>query len=386
LKAGWETPPVTAHEPVIARGYLSDALDLRISTRDLPAIYRRLFRLAPVEDPRFLIGRNVELAALAKVCSLWQEDHAVSVVLVGARGSGKTSLLNCGLAAEFPDAEVIRSQFSERITDRESMRNFLRALLQISEGQDLIEALSSRKLVVVLEELERTFLRRMNGFEAVQELLAIVSATSRKTLWILGLNQHAYRCLDAATGLGQYFSHRINAMAIAPAHLRSAILLRHRFSGLRLQYPAPAPVDPRTDRFRKLLGLQQNPEELFFDTLYAQSEGIFRSAFELWQHYAERAEGGVLYMKRPLEPDAEPLITQFNQDDAFTLKAIMQHGSLTAEEHAGIFEVPLEKSRLRIEKLASLECLESDPSGPGWRVRPEAGRIVHTALNRLNLI
>ena len=386
LKVGWETPPITAEAPVIARGYLNDLLNLQASGRDLPLIYRRLFRLAPVEDPRFLIGREEEVSALTGARDLWQANRAVAVLLVGARGSGKTSLLNCAQASVFRGDDIVRGQFSERIGSRQGMREFLGRLLDAPPGTDVVEVLRKRRSVVILEELERTFLRRINGFDGLHELIGVVSATSRSTLWLLGLNQHSYAYLQAAVGLGQYFSHKINAMAIAPEYLKSAILLRHNLSGLRLQYPLVARSSPRVERMREMLGLQREAEDLYFEALYRQSQGIFRSAFELWQRYMERAEGGVLYMKHPIEPDAEPLIAQFTQDDLFTFQAILQHGSLTEGDHASIFECPVEKSRVRLDKLAALEYLEPDPSGPGLRVKPEAGRTVHTALHRLNLI
>jgi hypothetical protein len=304
---------------------------------------------------------------------------------VGARGSGKTSLLNCAAAGEFAGAAIIRSQFSERITGAAGMRQFLCELLGLAHPDDLLQELTSRRRIIILEELERTFSRRMNGFEGIRDLAAIISATSRSTLWVVSLNQYAYRYLDAAVRLSQYFSHQINAMAVLPSHLKNAILLRHHLSGLRLQYPPLPESDPRLTRFQNLAGLHRDPEETFFDRLYSQSEGIFRTAFELWQQFIERVEGGVLYLKSPTELDYDPVISQLSSEDAFCLQGILQHGSLTEEEHSEIFSCAIAQSYVRINRLRALEFLEPDPQSPGFRVRPEAQRIVHVALHRLNL-
>ena len=137
-------------------------------------------------------------------------------------------------------------------------------------------------------------LGRIDGFEGIRELARIISATMGSTLWVVSTNQYAYRYLDAAIQFGEYFSHRINAMAVLPEALQSAILLRHNLSGLRLQYPPAPESDPRVNRIRSLLGFHREPDEIFFDRLYRQSEGIFRTAFELWQKFIERVEGGVL--------------------------------------------------------------------------------------------
>lgn len=386
LTIGWEPPPITTEEPVVARGYFGDLFKQPRAPRDLPSIYRRLFRLAPVEDPRFLVGRQAELAALAQAKASWDSGRSVAVLLMGARGSGKTSLLNCAAAAELAGPPIVRAQFSERIAGRESMHTFLRSVLQIPEEDDIVETLSGRKSIVVIEELERTFIRRMGGFDGLRELLSIVSATTPSTFWVLGINEHAFAYLNAATGMSRYFTHRINAMAISPENLKKAILLRHNLSGLRLKYPAVDDSDPRIDRVRRALGLEQNAADLFFDSLYYRSEGIFRGAFELWQQYIERVEAGALTLQLPPDYSPEGLIAQLNQDDYFTLQAILQHGSLTAAEHAAIFECPPAESRIRLQRLVSLECLQPDPGGPGLRICPEVRRVVHTALHRVNLI
>ena len=280
----------------------------------------------------------------------------------------------------------MRSQFRDRITNAAQMRAFLHELFGLNPDDDLRANLSSHPRVVMLEEMERTFLRRMNGFEGLRELLAIISATGRSTLWILSLNQHSFRYLDAAVNLSRHFTHRINAMAVPPQDLKNAILLRHYLSGLRMEYPPLPESDPRVSRVRRLIGLQQSAEELFFDSLYRQSEGVFRSAFELWQHYMERVEGGVLYMREPKEPNYDHMVGQLTLDGALALQAILQHGSLTDQDHSEIFECPIEESRMELERLVGLECLEPEPSSPGFRIRPEAGRFVHMALHRLNLI
>lgn len=386
VKIGWEPPPVAAVQQVHHRGYLNEVLRLRTDVYDLPMIYRRLFRLAPLQDPRFLVGREAEMAALAEARTLWEAGRGVSVLLVGARGSGKTSILNCAVAGRFSDAPVVQGFFSQRLTTAGQMRLFLRQLLQLPGDGDLAAEIGVQQRVVILEEVERTFLRRLGGFEAVHELLRVMSATSRSTLWVLSMNQHSYRFLHASCGLGEYFSHRVNAMAVTPEELKTAILMRHHLSGLRLQYPPAMRVDPRFGRLRAMLGLQQDPEAHFFDVLYRQSEGIFRSAFELWQKFMDRVEGGVLYLRQPEEPDFGPLLASLTLQDSQTLHAIVQHGSLTLEDHAAIFECTPEDSRLRLEKLAALEFLEPDPLCQGVRIRPEAGRAVHMALYRLNLI
>jgi hypothetical protein len=354
--------------------------------QQLPMIYRRLFRLEPVQDPRFLVGRETEMAALTEARERWNAGKPVSVVLVGERGSGKSSLLNCATARVFAGVEPIRASLAERVLDAAQMDAFLRQALQLPGDAGLLESLRAERRVILLEEVERSFLRRVDGFDALRRLLSLVADSCRSTLWVLCLNQLAFKFLDAAVGMEHVFSHRINAMSVEPEHLKNAILLRHNLSGLRLRFARPPSRHPLIERLRRPLGLDRRAREAFFDALYEQSEGVFRSAFELWHRYIDSAHGGVLRMRFPDAVDADPLITGLDREDLFTLQAVLQHGSLTPGECAQVFCIPEHESRARIEALVDRGILEREPGAPGWRVRSEAGYLVRKALDRQNLL
>jgi hypothetical protein len=384
IRIGWVPAPTARVPRVNVRVYLSRTLGAESNLERLPAIYQRLFRLAPVEDPRFLIGRQEEMTALMDARHLWERGREAAVIIVGERGSGKTSLLNCAVQSGLAGLEIIRSEFSERLTRTEEMYLYLGNLLGVSP-QDVDQKLSSGKRVVILEELERTFLRLPNHFGAFRALINLVSKTSRHTLWLLSINYFAFRLLNAAVHLDPHFSHRINAMAVDRNHLREAILLRHNLSGLRLAF-TPAPEQRAyVKRLRVIAGLEADPEPEFFDILYRESGGVFRTAFALWQRYIDRAEGGILYMRRPTMAPYEEIIESLSDVDLFTLAAIFQHGSLTPAEHSQIFRVDRTTSNTWLDDLLARELIEPDHGRSGFRVVPEAGELVRQTLFRRNV-
>ena len=385
IAVGWSPPSTTAFEPVVRREYLGELLRLKAVPRELPALYKRLFRLAPVEDPRFLVGRDAEIGAVAQARQQWEEGRPVSILVAGARGSGKTSLLNCAHMAVFNDLPVTTGQFNRRITGATELHAFMASLFQ-TDVNELLPFLSSGTRLVILEEVERTFLRRIGGFQAIRALLNLISATSKNTLWILSLNQAALHFLEKVISFDENFSHRINAMAVPQENLTNAILLRHNLSGLRLQLMSPKADGSRMDGVRRMLGLEKDTEQSYFESLYRQSEGIFRSAFELWLQSVDRVEGGVLYMLSPAQPEYGKMLAQLTLEDEFRLQAVLQHGSLTAQEMAQIFDETVEKSNHCMDKLIAWDILEQDPNYPGFRIRPAAGRFVRNALYRQNLL
>jgi len=186
--------------------------------------------------------------------------------------------------------------------------------------------------------------------------------------------------------LGASFSHRLNISAAGRAELREAILRRHALSGLRVQFPPPPQSHALADRLRAFLQGPADPEALFFEALARESAGIYRTALELWLGHVEAIEAGVLYLKPIATPDLSRVIEDLDLDDVFTLVAILQHGSLTPEEHALVFQRSISASRAQLDELLARELIEPDPDRPGLRVRPEASRVVRDALYRRNLL
>jgi AAA ATPase domain len=382
---GGRVPAHPVLPPVIRRTTLRDTLALPAARHELPPLYRLLFRLAPVEGRRFLVGRDQELAGLNQAVSDWASGKFAACLLVGARGSGKTSLLNCAVNETLAGHRLIRTEFHHRLLHPKQLDAFLHNLLELDEDADLDAALEATPRVLILEESERIFLRKVDGFAVVHHLMHLMHRTAATTLWIIVMNDRSFRVLDAATHLHRIFSHRINAMSVSRSDLEAAILERHRLSGLRLVFAPPPAEDPRVNRAKRWIGLENSPQKLFFDSLFQQSEGIFRSAFELWLSSIERVEGDTIHIRQPLDPSFNRFRSELAQEDKFTLLVIQERGSLTREELAEVLCEPQNKSRGRTERLTALGLIERDPDHPGLRVRPDAQRFVNDLLRRANL-
>ncbi len=383
---GWRSPAPSRQVNVGTRPFLPGEFTADLSAKDLPTIYRHLFRFEAVQDPRFLIGREQELAAIAEARSLWEAGRPVAVIVIGQRGSGKTSLLNCALKRNLGDLELIRDEFSQRVTTEHELRGFLASSFAVREPESLEQFLKEKRRVVMLEEGERTFLRRVGGYEAVRALQRLIAATCSGTLWILAINQVAFQFLNAAVQLGSTFSHRIGAGSVEQDNLKQAMMVRHNLSGLRLQFRPPVTPLIWFDRVRYGIQGQTDPQQLFFDALTRESAGIYRSAFEMWLGQIDMVQAGIMHMKPWSAPDLTPIIDDLDLDDLFSLAAILQHGSLEPREHASVFQQDLSVSRSQLDELLAREVIEVDPLKPGLRIRPEATRVVKEALYRRNLI
>lgn len=383
-KIGLLPPRWERVQPISVRSRLGSTLQLRGGPADLPSIYRRLFRVDPVTDPRFLIGRDEEMAAIRSAHAGWVAGRQAVVLLIGARGSGKTSLLNCAEQSVLPPP-VFRLSFRERLRSWEQLEAFLFEKLSLP-CRDLESQLCSSRRIIVLEEFERSYLRVMGGFDTARRLLELIEATSRSTMWILVASRVATPMLNAALSLNRIVAVQINAAAVKEETLRNAILQRHNLSGFRLRFAPPPLSDLRVTKLQRILGVERDPADLFFESLYLESQGIFRSAFELWQGSVQQIDCGTLVMKQPLRPEYGRLRTDVDLTDVFAIHAIAQHGSLTAEETAEVLDMEVARSRRILDRLQDMDLIEPDPERPGLRLSPRAIRFAYDMLRGRNLV
>ena len=381
----WLPPEESDAGKTVRRPYLSRDLAADLADREIPSIYRRLFRFEAVRDPRFLIGRGEELAAISEVRALWDAGRPAALLLVGSRGSGKTSLINCGLSRSFSDVDVLRAGFGGRVVDAGELRRSLVASLGLSAPASIETELGVGRRVVVVDEIERTFLREIGGFGAVRELQRLIAATCRSTLWVIGCNQRAFNLLDRVVSLGGVFSHRIDTSGVSAESLRDSIMVRHDLSGLSLQFLPPPESSVSALMQRSGVRREADPEQAFFQRLEDESAGVFRSAFETWLKQVEWSPPGLLRVNPLVGSEIEAVAAGLRQRELFTLLAVMQHGSLTSEEHARVFQQSGAQSRADMDDLIARELVEPDPHCPGYRVRTSALRFAREVLYRRNL-
>ncbi|MFY9224160.1 MAG: ATP-binding protein [Blastocatellia bacterium] len=387
ISIGWMREPIVGQSSVIIRPFLPKEFSIDIQNLSLPALYRHLFRFEPVEDPRFLVGRDKDIQALAEAKEMWDKDKPVSILIVGERGSGKTSLINCAVKQILKDhIEIIQDEFRGRIINELQLHEFLAKLIKIDDVNLLTESLSQKQRIIILEETERIYLRQVGHYGALRALQRLITLTSKTTLWILCINKTAFDLLNVTIQLGETFSHRINVGVASKEVMKNALLLRHNLSGLRLQIAAPEDNSNWLEKLNHKYLNPINPTEVFFDTLTQESGGVFRAAFKIWLGHIESIQAGLLTMKAIVKPDRNALIEDLDLQDLFTLVAILQHGSLTYEEHSAIFQTNISRSKLQIHELIDRQIVELEPQRSGYRVSADAMPVVKELLYRRNLI
>jgi len=331
---------------------------------ELPLIYRKLYSFEPLQDRRYLTGRNSAIARFKKSCVNWEKGLFSNTVFVGERGSGKTSLIN--MTKDIPDPAIGRVVVSMdyTISDISILLDELckaLSLESVSNTDDFIQCvlqMPDRK-IVILEGFQNLYLRNINGFDAIESFLLILSRTSGKIFWIVTSSRYAWNYLAKVLNATEYFTDIIYCDRLSGQEIKELILIRHAMSGYDLLFePDAQVVQSRT--YRKLGGNVQLQQEYladrYFDDLAEIAEGNVTIAIIYWLRSVEASDTSKIIISA-LEEKRVQLSSDLTEDALFTLAAILIHDDLTVDQLAQVLNISSARSRLLLSRMKSRSIL-----------------------------
>ncbi len=344
-----------------------------------PLVYQRLFTFEPVRDPSLLEGRERDLQYVRNHVEHRKSGLTNALVLTGFHGSGHTSFLNVLRQTVLDEAGVRTLDLRSRLSTEKELVRALAGALRLNGAtaatlDELGEAISARETTeevqaCFVEHLEHLYIRQIGGTELVQAFLTFVSRTDAHVLWILSVSDYGWQVIRTAEPAA---SRLVVVHALSPvtrAGLEALVINRHRRSGLPLRFEAPsAEANPLlARRLRKARTDKENQSILradYFDRLHRASGQNVMLALFYWLRSIDMDEESELIRVRPVEPLSFAFLQSLTLEHAFTLKALLEHASLTVQEHSALFLVSPARSDEFFEALANLlliEPLENHP-------------------------
>jgi hypothetical protein len=353
---------------------------------ELPLVYQRLFTFEALTDASLLANRS---GALADAFSRWQRfkaEDGVPLVVRGQPGSGVTSFLNVlGSRIEEDGAEVRRISLHERVGDEAGLAALLAASLGI-DPVDTLDGLAAATFdapngtlpdAVMIDNLEHLYLRVPKGTSLVERLLTLMAETEPHVFWIGGIAASAWQLVAAVEPSAAAQVDAIELHPLDAEGIRTAIIARHRRSGLPVRFEEPA---SRRRLLRRRLKRLHDPsayaellERDYFDQLYRASSGHLRLALFQWLASADFARGDGVFMRAPERPNFT-VLDALDLTRNFTLKAFVEHGTLTLAEHDRIFRLPRHESYQIFESLGNRHLIEAAAAN-GERGEPARSEI-----------
>ena len=346
-------------------------------TSQLPLVYQRLFTFDAVSDPALLAGRGSELADLKGRWGRWQEGDGVPIIVKGRQGSGISSLLNVFSAqVEAEGSSVARVELTERVSTEARIAQLLSDALgfpsfesfdEIAEG--IFDAADLPDLVV-LDNLEHLYLRVPGGTDLLERLLTLMSEAEPRSLWVGGIAASAWQLVATAEATAVTQVAVVDLSPLSPSAVRDAITVRYRRSGLPVRFEEPkggrSLLRRKLRRARTAEAKRKLLQEDFFEQLQRASGSNLRLAYFQCLRSSEFGAGEGVLMKPPVRPDFSVLDT-LTLTQNFTLKAFLEHRTMTLEEHDRIFRVERYESYQIFESLANRHLITPvwRPTGPG---------------------
>jgi len=364
-------------------GLLADHL---VQRPDLPPVYRRLFKLNPLELDEFLVGRDAALAAVAKAAQRWRAGDFASVLVHGDPGSGRRSLLNIAIHRIGSQERVVHCVLEHKITDEAGFIGWLSGCLDLDtvpgDLEELAESLlGGERLILRLEGAHHLFVRSIHGFAALESLLLVISRTNRHLLWLVEMERHTVELLQRLFRLRDGFTHIAPCRPLLAEELRAAIAVRHTLSGFKLRYEKPAVMTPDLARaLKRARGDAKAQQEALATHFYAVirklSDGRPYAGIVHWLRSLSRddADEHTLVVRVP-EPLQVPALAQIPHNQQFALAALLQHGSLNAVELGQVLDLETGKVRLIVQYFHDKRIIVA--------VRSDAGSdVAHEDLRR----
>ncbi len=354
----------------------------------LPAPYRHLFSLRPIADADLLKGRTVDLARIRRHESQWRAGLRNTLILSGSPGSGLTSLMRVAETQVLADYDVRRIELRARPESADAFAARLsRALGLPSEAgaslADLRTAIhqspvGERPPVVILGGMEHLMLRTIGGMDLARDVLLFLSQTDTRILWIGTVGTAGWQALGSALPQATALVLTHSVGGLNRDALEDMIMARHDKSGLALHFE---PIGEKTSKAERMLlkatkgeiDTQTALRRLYFDELARVSGQNLTLALVYWLRSVRiDSDGEVVRVHQPAKLSFV-FLDAFDRAGAFTLKAFLDHRSLTIRELSQVMGgVPIRSAIEQFERVGNVLLIEPMPTTK--RAAPDATR------------
>lgn len=343
----------------------------------LPFVYQRLFSFEPLESFNLYIERRVPMETFNLAYAKWKEGKFSPVVLIGEKGSGKTTFLRKFLKTTISNEKVFVFNLLENNKKPADIYH------EIIDGTGLTDLKSDNKKIIVLDGLERLFEAKINGFNYLTKLFNVISETRKEVFWIVSVHETSWNFIDKSVQASNYFGYHIRLNDLDYNELVNLIESRHNLSGYKIRY---------VDNLRKksFLNIKKkdsgfDEEELrksYFNLLIKNVQGNILQAYIYWLRSLKLDESTILVNNdNQLEFD---FVRGIPQSKLLLLKSILIHSGLSADKMSEIFRIDQSQCDLELKQLDDDGILTS--KNKLYFINPLIYRQLIKHLNNINLL
>ncbi len=322
------------------------------SIQQLPYVYQRLYRVEPIEDDSFFVGRLGELETLNSNFNSWNNGKYSATVLTGEKGSGASTILNFFIKQNNIANQTVRTKLTRTISTNDELFAFFNEFLNTTATteEELVEQLKRnyQNKVIILEDINFMFLKKVNGFEAMKTYFEILSATGKNIYWINTCKLYAWQYLTKSIKIQSYYRLIVELKKLDETQINKVIINRHRVSGYNIVFEESELISSQNKYNRMSTAEQQEYlKKAFFKELNRFSDSNISIALLYWLRSTREVKNNTIYIGRLSGFDFS-FLKNIDTGSILTLHSLIIHERLTLSEHAALFNQSLDQSRLSL--------------------------------------
>jgi len=320
--------------------------------QQLPYVYRKLYEIKPLEEEGFFEGRSQEAAKLEEAFKHWEVSTISSAVIVGEKGSGASSLLN-QFTRNHSESNIIRRKMTGTACTAEAFSNFFNDLFEhetLVDFNGIVNFLNNgSKRIIILEDIQHFYLKKPNGFEAINLLFELISQTSKNIFWLVGTSTFSWSYFQKTIAIERYIRHKIVLSPLSDEQIIKLIMKRHRVSGYNLEFDASKVQrkDILSSLRKPVDNSQEGLKKSFFTDLNAFAQSNISLALLYWLRSTLSFEDNTVVIGK-IKNIKFDFLTSLDTNSIFTLHSLLLHETLNVKEHAEIFNQAEKQSRMTL--------------------------------------
>lgn len=341
------TPP-----PRSVQSEISDFLaETEFVIQKLPFVYQRLFVAEPLTDIKFFLGRETEMEEAKKSFASWEKGNYSSTIIVGEKGSGATTLINFLEKNLSTQLKITRKRVNTIIYKYEDLLDLLKSTFDnqnFNSVNDVITYLNElpERQIVILEDIQNLFLRKIGGFSSLKNLFEIISKTNRNVFWLSNCTLYAWNYLVKTINIEDYWGKVIHLKEFTDEQIIQMVMKRHRISGYDIEFETSEEI-LKSKSFKKIPKEERQNylEKHYCSSLHKFSQSNLAIAQLYWLRSTIDVVDNCIKIGSVAQFDYS-FLSNLSNDKLFALSIMLLHDGISAETHSIIFQVPVEKSRL----------------------------------------
>ena len=342
----------------------------------LPLVYSRLYSIEPLTDQFLFEGRELEVSTIEQAFIHWQKGRSGSIFITGEKWSGLTSLINHVLSKNKFTLPTFRLELEGNQYDSVEMYSSFAQILgtdPFNSNEAMIDYLNaSERKVIILEDIQKLYLKKIDGLKAVSDLIEIITSTRNRVFWMVTSTTYASQFFEKTIQFSSYFSHHVVLREMSPDQINNLVIKRNRISGFKVHFEE----DEQHSNDKKYLKLNDEEKQEYLKTSFFKVVNNFAKsnvsmALLCWLLSTKKVADNTVYISQFKSLDLS-FLSQLPLDQIFVLHALIQHDGLESLQVSEVLSFPLQKVKVL------LLAMEED----GIIVREKNVFMVHTLVYR----